>query len=562
MPTTPDRKQKRQPPDYYKGLPASEDAERMVLGSVMVGTIGTDIVARSLRLDDFDSERHRHIFRALLDLHQHGVSIDRVSIAEELKRRRQLSGVGGVTYIASLDDGMPHLAHPETYVEIVRDKGIQRAAIHAADAIAKRVLNGDESTDELLSSGIAALQSLQSRNGHHTETAPSSPQWPEPIRAEGFYGIAGELVSKIEPHTEADSAALLVQFLVGWGSLTGRGPYYLAEADYHHTNEYAVIVGTTSKGRKGTSWGRILHVLERIDPHWVENRQLYGAGSGEALVEFAGNEDSRTLIAESEFARLLAVASREKGTISANLRTAWDKGALQVYTRLNKVTVKNAHVSMLGHITREELRRCLADTETANGFGNRILWTLARRSKSLPMGGGSIDYGDIIQRLKAVTDRSRKLGNTRMMFEPAAETLWRSEYDRLAEGHPGMFGAATSRGEAHVLRLFLIYALLDGAKSIGVEHLRAALAVWDYCEASARFIWGDRLGDPVADELLRVLRAAGASGMTRWEVSNHFGRNKDATSLDIAISLLVERGLIRSESEQTGGRKGTRYRTL
>jgi hypothetical protein len=113
-----------------------------------------------------------------------------------------------------------------------------------------------------------------------------------------------------------------------------------------------------------------------------------------------------------------------------------------------------------------------------------------------------------------------------------------------------------------VVRLSLIYAQLDRADQIRVEHLRAALAIWDYCAASARFIWSDALGDPTADEILRALRAAGAEGLTRWDITNHFGRNKPAAELDRAIGVVVERGLARFAKEDSGGRPNVRYWAL
>jgi len=379
---------------------------------------------------------------------------------------------------------------------------------------------------------------------------------------DAYHGVAGDLVRAIEPHTEADPAALLVQFLVGFGSLAGRGPYYLAESDRHHTNEFAVIVGTTSKGRKGTSWGRILDVLRVVDDYWTGNRQLAGLGSGEALIDAADEEDRRMLVTESEFARLLAVSNREGSTISANLRRAWETGTLELRTRQNKVKITGAHVSLLGHITREELLRRLDSTEMMNGLGNRILWCCARRSKMLPFGGGSIAFGDIPERLRRATDFARKLGDTRIGFDAQARTLWARVYPELSEGKSGMFGAVTSRAEAHSVRLALIYALLDRSEEIGVEHLRGALGTWRYAEASARFIWGDALGDPEADEILKALRAVGDAGMTRWEIINHFSRHKKAETLERALALLGERGLIRSATEQTGGRPVTRFWSL
>ena len=79
---------------------------------------------------------------------------------------------------------------------------------------------------------------------------------------------------------------------------------------------------------------------------------------------------------------------------------------------------------------------------------------------------------------------------------------------RPVEGKPGLLGAAISRAEAQVLRLALVYALLAGDHEIEAEHLNAALAIWRYCEQSAVRLFGSSLGDPVADEILRVLKAS------------------------------------------------------
>jgi hypothetical protein len=399
------------------------------------------------------------------------------------------------------------------------------------------------------------------------DPTPSAPAWPDPLHADAFHGVAGQLVRAIEPHSEADPAALLAQFLVGWGSLVSRGPYYLAEADHHHANEYVCIVGTTSKARKGTSWGRVQVPLGEVDEAWAENCQIFGLGSGEALID-AVREDKRALVHEGEFARLLAVIAREGSTISSMLRTAWDTGTIAIRTRGKKKEQETgAHISLIGHITRDELLRRLSDTEVGNGFGNRHLWMCAKRSKKLSRGGGSIDFGDLIERLRVVTQVVRRLGSTtRVDFDEKAGKLWDEIYGDLSEGRPGMLGSMVSRAEAHVVRLALTYALLDAKEGVKVciqiEHLKAGLAVWKYAEASARYIWGDSLGDPTADATLEALQATGAAGMTKWDIHNHFSRHKPAAEIDRAINVLLERGLIRFASEKTEGRPVTRYWAL
>jgi Protein of unknown function (DUF3987) len=270
--------------------------------------------------------------------------------------------------------------------------------------------------------------------------------------------------------------------------------------------------------------------------------------------------DRRRLIFEPEFARVLAVIERQGTTLSAVLRQCWDQGSVDVNVRGKmKVHVRGAHLSKICHVTKDELLRKLSGTELANGFANRYLFACVARSQELPFGGDSIRYGDALTRLHEATDHARRQGNTRIHFDREASALWVEKYHDLTVGRPGLFGDLIARRAPHVLRLSLNYALLDCAKEIRIEHLRAALAMWRYCEQSTLFVWGDALGDPTADELLRALRAAGADGATRWEITNHFGRNKPAAELDRALSVLTERGLARFSKEDSGGRPTYRY---
>jgi hypothetical protein len=230
----------------------------------------------------------------------------------------------------------------------------------------------------------------------------------------------------------------------------------------------------------------------------------------------------------------------------------------------NPARATNAHVSIAGHTTRHELLRNLDDTEKANGFANRFLWFCVQRSKLLPFGGSlrDEDLAPVVQRIRDTVDFARKLGETCLEWEPEADQLWRRVYPQLSEGRPGLLGAVTSRAEAQTIRLALIYALTDCSRTIRRPHLEAALAVWSYCAASAKFIFGDALGDPVADQALVMLRRAGAEGMTKTEISAAFGRHKPAGDLSRALGTLAEQGLARSRREETGGRPGERWFAL
>jgi putative DNA primase/helicase len=106
-------------------------------------------------------------------------------------------------------------------------------------------------------------------NGHKPGSIappPAQPKWPDTLAPQAFYGLVGDIVRAIAPHIEADPAALLVNCLVAFGNASGSGPHGKAEADRHGTNLFATLVGSTSKGRKGSSWGHIRELFSRVDP--------------------------------------------------------------------------------------------------------------------------------------------------------------------------------------------------------------------------------------------------------------------------------------------------------
>ena len=108
--------------------------------------------------------------------------------------------------------------------------------------------------------------------------------WPEKLADAAFHGVAGEIIRNIEPHSEADPAGMLVQLLTGFGNLIGRNAHFRVEGDVHPAKLFCCLVGATSKGRKGTSWGQVANLLRAIDPDWHEDRIKSGLSSGEGLI--------------------------------------------------------------------------------------------------------------------------------------------------------------------------------------------------------------------------------------------------------------------------------------
>ena len=409
-------------------------------------------------------------------------------------------------------------------------------------------------------------------------------QWPEPLKKEALYGLPGEIVSAIEPYSEADPAALLVQGLVSYGNAIGRQSFFKVESDRHFTNLFATLVGETAKARKGISWTHIRNLFKEAAPEWAELCIQKGLSTGEGLIQAVrdpvvrrkqsegdsdpddieyvtvdeGVSEKRLLAQEAEFAQVLKLMARETNILSTIVRQAWDGEVLKTMTKTNPGTATGAHISIVGHVTQDELRRHLTETEQANGFGNRFLWVCVRRSKVLPRGGQVPE--EVLTRLARKLENALKHADSvkEMRRSKKATKLWCDVYGELSEGKPGMLGALTSRAEAQTMRLAMVYALMDLSPLIRTEHLRAALALWSYVEASTRFIFGEALGDSLADEILTALRES-PNGMTRTEISNLFQRHRSSAQIVSALRVLARHGRAVYRREQTDGRPDERW---
>jgi hypothetical protein len=446
------------------------------------------------------------------------------------------------------------------------------ALLAAADACGLNQDDGEERTRNTIQSGLDG-----GKKTPHSDLSPefrevSGEPWPM-IDEAAYCGVAGDIVQTLLPHTEADPVALLIQTLAMAGNVIGRSPHYQVEGDQHRTNLFAVLVGDSAKGRKGVSFGRVRSVVKTADETWASYRIKGGLSSGEGFIYEVrdpverydsknkcteiidpGTTDKRLMIVEPEFASAISVAERQGSTLSPLIRRAWDGDRLATLTRNSSLAATAAHISIIGHITVDELRARINRTELANGFANRFLFVLTRRSKLLPF-GGSLTDSEILhlgEKLTTILKKAMVVGRVSMMDK--ARSKWATIYPDLSAAKPGLLGAIVARAEAQTIRLALIYSLLDGADQIDLPHLEAALAVWEYCELSAVHIFGSAIGDPVADEIQRALQLAGAAGMTRTAIRDLFGRNQSGDRIGAALQLLVRRNRARVELSGTNGR--------
>jgi DNA replicative helicase MCM subunit Mcm2 (Cdc46/Mcm family) len=230
---------------------------------------------------------------------------------------------------------------------------------------------------------------------------------------------------------------------------------------------------------------------------------------------------------------------REGNILSPILRQAWDGSPLHPLTKTSPIRCDEPHLSIIGHITPEELRKQLNEIEIANGFANRFMWFYVQRSKLLPS-----TKGVPLERLQPLIDDLMKAVSfarsvKAMMRDPATETLWEQAYRPLTEDRFGLYGVITQRAAPHVLRLSMIYALMDQSSIIKKPHLEAALALWDYSEQSVKMIFEDMTGDANVDLVLKCGRAF--KKISRTEMWALVGRSSKKEELDRIVKVIVGR---------------------
>jgi hypothetical protein len=391
---------------------------------------------------------------------------------------------------------------------------------------------------------------------------PSTAPAPPTLSESALYGLAGLAVRSLAPHTEADPAAILLQFLAAFGNLVGSAPHCTVGPTRHGLNLFVVLVGESSKARKGTSWRQISSLFADADPGWVARRVTTARPTAYGIIHALRDQqpatDRRLFLLAEEFASVLHMLGQRTGQLSPLLRSAWDGGDLSVQNGSHLLHATGAHLSLVAHITESELAHHLSRTEVHNGFANRCLWTSVRRSQSLPEGGSlpPDQLSSLARELRRTLNWAQS--QTEILFRrtPAAQELWRDRYPALSQGRPDVYGAATSRAEAQVLRLSAIYAALDCSAVVEAPHLHAAMAAWDYCQVSARLFFDAAPIDPTARRISEALNA-NPEGLTKGQISALFHRHVSRERIDLALQQLSSLGAVTRHIEAGRGRPST-----
>jgi replicative DNA helicase len=149
-----------------RGLPASAEAERAILGAILLDNTAYSQAAEYLRAEDFSLDSHRRIYLRMMELAEAGRAIDFVTLTEQLGLHKEIESVGGTAYVMSLTDGLPRVKNIDQYVRIVKDKALLRGLIHAASNAVQKAYEQDAPAEEIIDAAESAIfQIAENRMG-------------------------------------------------------------------------------------------------------------------------------------------------------------------------------------------------------------------------------------------------------------------------------------------------------------------------------------------------------------------------------------------------------------
>jgi hypothetical protein len=404
--------------------------------------------------------------------------------------------------------------------------------------------------------------------------------WPE-LAEEALHSVAGRLVELATNDSEADPAGVLLTTLTWASAVFGAEPIQYVGDTPHYGRLFTVLVGQTSKARKGTTIApvkRILTQAEILDPVSQQGlkKRYGGLSSAEGLIYAVrdpsstqtndgypvdeGVTDKRLLCIETEFGKVFRTMQRQGNTIGDILKQAWDGGDLGTLTKESPLQASNPHINIIGHITGDELSELLTPAVIWSGLGNRFLWCCVRRNGIYPDPARMPDDAveELACRLRNAFENAKGIEKVDWA-DDEVKKAWAQSYERLSTGGSGAFGAMTGRSEAQVRRLAMVYALLDCTDRIDLFHLKAAEAVWHYCDQSAEYLFGAER-DPLSFDIAKVMRHFENfpnAVLTKTEMGLLLG--KSTKRRDKVVRSLLDAGVLESEKVQTGGAPKTLY---
>ena len=352
--------------------------------------------------------------------------------------------------------------------------------------------------------------------------------------------MAGDFARRICGRNERALPAVLLQILACTGPALGPNVFHKQAYSRRGANLIAVIV-TTSGCFRTNDW-------------FAPIRCLFEATAGSSNSPFL---KSKALESIHSICGVDAARSVEPCLLTGAFDLSWALiGRPKVNLSFRRVWDELLGISVVGHLTESDLlatRTSASVLETASC----IIWC---RVDGDVNGLPQLLPGDQWERIsKTIEGRAKQAsGRVEMKMKPEAHKQWEAIYPSLISTHNDVARCVTSRGDANVLRLALNYALLDGADGIDMSHLKAAIAVWEYCRTSAESLFASGTESVLTRRLLNVLARRPHS---KTELHAVLHNHTPARRLDAELAELIAQGLVAVEVGKTAGRSRMTYRT-
>jgi hypothetical protein len=377
-------------------------------------------------------------------------------------------------------------------------------------------------------------------------------------------GILGDISKRAVIDAEPSAGAVLVHLLVGIGNIIGRLRFTPVKATLHYPNLFAAIVGRTSRGGKGETWEIARWFLRQIDLYWsgtclMEGEATTSAGIINSIrdaepestrprkghIRDEGVSDKRLCIVEEEFGKVLRLMKREGDYLSHTLRQCYDSKPLGSRTKESPYRVAEPHVSLLAQITPAEFIDLVSVLDVKAGFLNRFLVCLVRREKTVssPSPLAEKDFAEDIDAIKRSINNlnpmhlsppsmaAKVIGRTKK-----AEALWDKLYREYKR--EDSWEDYISRGAPMVVRISMIYAILDGSDIVKIQHLRRADAVWKYSCESLKFIFSPNTLSQKEENILNTIIVNGQ--ISKTEITRDiFSGNLKINEMEPSITKLL-----------------------
>lgn len=400
------------------------------------------------------------------------------------------------------------------------------------------------------------------------------PLWPK-LHPAALSGIAGEFTLEAAERSGTDPAALLISFLTCAAAAVGGKSSLQVGITSHPARLFSVLV-SSSYTCPAVAFQYALQVFSAADAGNEKARKFpplaikqWSLTTGEDFVEavtdsaaeqdvlqgpvaVADKSSSRLLLVVNGFGKTMQAVTRSNSPLEPMLKAAWDDSDLQLITRSRKRIKASGNVCLLGRIGLDDIAELITKENRWHDLGSRLLW-VAVPPKRLAASPKPLDQKLLLRWARQLTSAISVAEKTPVLaLSQEAETRWEEFYEQLSRAATGAIAPASARSPALVLRLAAIFALLERRPLVTPTDLGSAMAVWCYCQASARLLFSGS----TTNNSMRVLLALADGPKTQTEMHHLFSRHIKGVQLNHILIDLEARGLVVCKRTDGGSAKG------